>query len=130
MESKDLAIFRVGDDFDEAGAVGQDRGLTVGREWESSDLYLKATLFGLRLGQSGTCDFGRGIDTGRDLLIVDRLDVAAGHVLDGEEPSRRRDVREPGRRYTVADAVDRGHVRLHHAVDLDIAALVGLDSDF
>src|SRR3712207_7331873 len=71
-----------------------------------STLFPYTTLF---RSQSNAADFRRTVGACRDFVIVNRLDVPAGHVLHGQNSLRRGDVRKPG----CGDAVDRKSTRLN-----------------
>ena len=121
---RSLAVFGVGDHFDEAVVAVDDAGLGVAGEGKLADLDFVAFLLGLGLGEAGAADLRIGVGAGGDAVAPDGAEGAAGDVGDGDDAAHGADVgelRQAGD--DVADGVDAGLGGLLGFVDLDEAAI-------
>src|SRR6187200_2935511 len=123
-----LAVLRVADDLDEAGAVAVDRPRADRAVLDLADDDVVAGLLGLLLGEAERADVRRAERRARDVGVLDRVRLLAGGVLDGDDALVGGLVRERWAGDEVADRVDAVAARAQRAVDLDEPAVEPLDA--
>ena len=125
VDPEDLAILRIGNDFDKAVMRIDDRRLGVADERELADLHLVSLLLGLRLGEADAGNLRIGVGAAWDARAIDRLGVLPGDLRRNNQASHRADVSQL--RQAADDIAGSrripGSGRLHPLVRHDEAAI-------
>ena len=106
VAAEQLAVLRLADDLDEAGAVAVDRARADGAVLDLADDDVVAGLLGLLLGQPERGDVRRAERRARDVDVDERVRRVPGGVLGGDDALVGGLVRERGAGDEVADRVD------------------------
>src|ERR1700733_227805 len=126
VHAQNLAMLRIGDDFDEAIVRIEDRRLRVADEGEFSDFYLVALLFRLRLSKANAGNLRLAIGATWNVRTVDGLGVLACNSRSNHESRHAADVRQLGQAGDdVTDRVNAWLGRLHPFIRDDEAAIGG-----
>src|SRR5215217_7084858 len=122
-----LAVLGLADDLDHAAAVAVDRARADRAVVDLADHDVEALLARLLLREPERADVRGAERRARDVLVLDRVRLHAGGVLDGDDALVGRLVRERGAAHEVADRVHALQRRAQRAVDVDQPAVVELD---
>src|SRR3954470_13802414 len=123
MRPEDLAELGVDDQFDEPIAIVVDGGGALATQLLAADLDVVPGLLGLRLRQADARDLRLAEGGAGYEVLVDRMGVDAGGVLNGHHALLGGFVGERLAPDKIADGVDLWIRRLEVLVDLDLAAI-------
>src|SRR5262249_30026931 len=124
MYTKNLSVFGVGNNLDEALVVVDDAGLGIRRERELAYLDLVAGFFGFSLGKPDASDLRFAVGTAGNVILIDWLCWLAGDVSHGNDAAHgagMRELRIAG--HDVSDGINAFLACLHPLVYVHEATL-------
>ncbi len=120
MNAEDLAVVGVGDNFDEAFVLADDRGARIRGERELADLHVVSCLAGPGFCQADAADFRMAVRRTRNVFGIDGLARLASNFRYGHDCFHSPDVGKLRRaQHDVADGVNAGFGGLHPGIRLD-----------
>ncbi len=123
VNAEQLVVPLVPDQLHEPFLKIKDPSLAEHRQGEAADPDLVPARLGDRLGEADAGDLGIAEGAVGDLVVVDRLRLAAGDRLRRDDPFMRRGVGVSRCRDQVADGVDRRIAGAHPGVDLHVTPI-------
>src|SRR5512141_200623 len=116
MDTQDLAVLGVGDDFDETIVLAQDASFAIRSEGELADAEVVAGGARLRFGEADAADAGLGISRPGDAVLVHRSHRFARDMGNRDHALGGGDVRQLRR--TSDDIADRIDARFAGPLEL------------